>query len=101
MNARLNAALIGAEIEVRKLSEYQSEQSFEKQKLSLEESPELDVEIGQVEGLNQFVIDSLKESGFDTPRKILNAPIEEIMKETGVSSEMAQDIVEKIQKTRT
>ena len=74
MNARLNAALIGAEIEVRKLSEYQSEQSFEKQKLSLEESPELDVEIGQVEGLNQFVIDSLKESGFDTPRKILNAP---------------------------
>jgi len=101
MNARLNAELIGAEIEVKKMSEYQATLSFEKQQLSLTEGPELDVELEQVEGLNQFVIDSLKESGFDTPRKILNAPIEELTKKTGISAEMAQDIVEKIQKIRT
>lgn len=101
MNARLNAELIGSEIEVKKMSEYQAELTFEKQKLSLEEGPELDVKLEQVEGLNQFVIDSLKEAGFDTPRKILNAPTEELMKKTGVSAEMAQDIVEKIQKIRT
>lgn len=101
MNARLNAELIDAEIEVKKISEYQATLTFEKQQLSMEEGPELDVELEQVEGLNQFVIDSLKEAGFDTPRKILYAPIEEITKKTGVSVEMAQDIVEKIQKIRT
>ena len=101
MNARLNAELIGAEIEVKKMSEYQAILTFEKQQLSMEEGPELDVELEKVAGLNQFVIDSLKEAGFNTPRKILHAPIEEITKKTGISAEMAQDIVEKIQKTRT
>ncbi|MCB1074498.1 MAG: transcription termination/antitermination protein NusA, partial [Simkania sp.] len=101
MNARLNAELIGAEIEVKKMSEYQAALTFEKQQLSQDVGPELDMELEQVEGLNQFVIDSLKEAGYNTPRKILNAPIEELMKSTGISSEMAQDIIEKIQKIRT
>jgi len=101
MNARLNAELIGAEIVVKKMSEYQATLTFEKQQLSQEASAELDVQLDQVEGLNQFVIDSLKDAGYDTPRKILNAPVDELTKSTGISSEMAQDIIEKIQKIRT
>lgn len=101
MNARLNAELIGAEIKVKKMSDHQAELALEKQKLSLEENPELDLELKEIEGLNQFVIDSLKEAGFDTPRKILNASVNEIIKKTSMSTEMAQDIIEKIQKIRT
>ncbi|MDJ0651830.1 MAG: transcription termination factor NusA [Simkaniaceae bacterium] len=101
MNARLNAELISAELDVKKMSEYQLELSFERKQIQLEESPELDVEIDTIEGMNQFVIESLKEAGFDTPRKILNKSPKELSKETGISVEMADDLVEKLRKIRT
>ncbi len=101
-NARLNAQLVGINIQVKKFSEYQNELSFEKKQLSLEESSMLDTKIDEIEGLdNKFILDSLKEFDFDTPRKILNATAEEISKKTGMSVDMASDIIEKIQKTRT
>lgn len=101
MNARLNAELVGCELDVKKLSEYQAELSFERQQIQLEESPELDVELEAIEGMNQFVIESLKEAGFDTPRKILNVSSKELSKETGISVEMAEDLMEKLRKIRT
>lgn len=101
MNARLNAELIEAELSVKKMSEYQSELSFERQQIQFEESPELDVPIDTIEGVNQFVIDSLKEAGFDTPRKILNKSSKELSTEVGISVEMADDLMEKLRKIRT
>lgn len=101
MNARLNAELVGAQLEVKKKSEYQSELTFERQQMQLEEGPELDIEIGQVEGMNPFVIDTLKEAGFDTPRKILNISSKDLSKETGISVEMADELMEKLRKIRT
>ncbi len=101
MNARLNAALVGAELGVKKMTEYQAELSFERQQIQLEESPELDDELNAVEGINQFVIDSLKEAGFDTPRKILNVSSKELSNETGISVEMADDLMDKLRKIRT
>ena len=101
MNARLNAQMVGAELEVKKLSEYQAVLNFERQQMQLEDSPELDARIDKVEGMNQFVIDTLKEAGYDTPRKILNVSSKELSKETGVSVEMAEDLMEKLRKTRT
>ena len=101
MNARLNAALIGAELDVKKMTEYQAELSFERQQIQLEESPELDDELNAIEGINQFVIDSLKEAGFDTPRKVLNVSSKELSSETGISVEMADDLMDKLRKIRT
>ncbi|NGX50684.1 MAG: hypothetical protein K1060chlam2_00533 [Chlamydiae bacterium] len=101
MNARLNAELVGAQLDVRKMTEYQATLSFERKQMQLEEGPELDVEITQVEGMNQFVIDTLKEAGFDTPRKILNISSKDLSKETGISVEMADDLMEKLRKIRT
>ncbi|MCY3974350.1 MAG: transcription termination factor NusA [Simkaniaceae bacterium] len=101
MNTRLNGELIGCEIEVKKMSEYQALLSFEKKQLYLEEDPQLDVTFDEIEGVSRFIVDSLKESGFDTPRKVFNAPIEELTKKTGISTEMAHDIMEKIHKMRT
>ena len=100
MNTRLNSELVEAEIEVKKASDYQAALIFEKKQLSMEEDRDLDFDLEQIPGLNQFVIDGLKEAGFDTPRKIVHAPTEEITKKTGISAEMAQDIIEKIQQTR-
>lgn len=101
MNARLNAALVGAELDVKKMTEYQEELSFERQQIQLEESPELDDELNAIEGINQFVIDSLKEAGFDTPRKILNVSSKELSNETGISVEMADNLIDKLRKIRT
>jgi len=101
MNARLNAALVGAELDVKKMTVYQAELSFERQQIQLEENPELDNELNAIEGINQFVIDSLKEAGFDTPRKILNVSSKELSNETGISVEMADDLIDKLRKIRT
>ncbi|MEM8727795.1 MAG: transcription termination factor NusA [Chlamydiota bacterium] len=101
INARLNAELIGAEFDVKKMSDYQLELSFERQRIQLEENPELDVAIDTIEGMNQFVVESLKEIGFDTPRKILNKSPKELSQETGISVEMADDLMEKLRKIRT
>jgi len=51
--------------------------------------------------MNQFVIDTVKEAGYDTPRKILNISSKELSKETGISVEMADDLMEKLRKIRT
>ena len=101
MNARLNAQLVGAELDVKKMSDYKSELDFERKQMQLEDGPELDIEIDKVEGMNQFVIDTLKEAGFDTPRKILNISSKDLSKETGISVEMADDLMEKLRKIRT
>ena len=101
MNARLNAALVGAELDVKKMTVYQAELSFERQQIQLEDSRELDDELNAIEGINQFVIDSLKEAGFDTPRKTLNVSSKELSNETGISVEMADDLIDKLRKIRT
>ena len=101
MNARLNAALIGAELNIKKMSDYQSELSLEREQIRNEERAELDIEIDSIEGMNPFIIDSLKEAGFDTPRKILNSSSKELSKETGISIEMADNLIEKLRKIRT
>ena len=100
MNARLNGKLIEMELLVKKASEHQKELRFDRHRLALSEDPELDKEL-EIEGVNQFVLDSLKEAGFDTLRKLLNATTEELVKEASISQDMADDILDKIQKKRT
>lgn len=100
MNARLNGKLIDKELLVKKASEYQKEVQFDRQRLSLSEDPELD-ETLEIEGVNQFVLDTLKDAGFDTLRKLLSATREELVKVASISYEMADDILDKIRKKRT
>lgn len=100
MNARLNAKLIDKELLVKKATEYQKEQKIERHRLALSDDPELDQTLS-IEEVNQFVVDSLKEAGFDTLRKLLNATPEEVAKVASISPEMADDILDKIRKKRT
>ena len=101
MNARLNSRLIDAEIEVEKLTDYESKLQFERRLIQDAENPELDVVIDDLEGINKFIIESLKDAGFDTPRKILNSSSKDISNESGVSIEMVEDLMEKLRKERT
>lgn len=98
MNARLNGKLIGMELSVKKMSEYQAELSFEAKQMASDESNEnLDANIN-IEGLNPFVLDALIEAGFDTPRKLLAVSPDELSEKASISREMADDILEKIRK---
>jgi len=101
LNARLNSELIGVALDVKKMSDYQSELDFELQQMQLKNENTLDVEIDKIEDMNQFVIDTLKEAGFDTLRKILNISPKQLSKETGISITMADDLMDKLRKIRT
>lgn len=98
MNARLNGKLIGMELNVKKMSEYQAELNFEaKQMASDESNAELDQKLS-IEGLNPFVLDSLMEAGLDTPRKLLEHSAHDLSEKASISKEMAEDILEKVRK---
>ncbi len=98
MNARLNGRLIGFDLDVKKMSQYQEEVSEHSQKLVLGDDPRLDESL-QIEGVNQFIVDTLIDAGFDTRRKLLEVTSKELSKNAGISLEMADDIMEKLRKS--
>lgn len=100
MNARLNGAMIDCELEVKKMSEYESETSLEMSQMALSDDPELDNKLSSIEGINQFVLEALIEAGYDTRRKLLNTTTEELAKKAQISREMAEDILHRVRKTK-
>jgi len=100
MNTRLNAELIGAEIEVQKMSDYQNALSIERAQMAALDDPTLDQEL-QIEGMSRFIVESLIGAGYDTPRKLLSATPQMIMEKIPeISSEIADKIFEQIRKKR-
>lgn len=99
MNARLNGELIGAELHVQKMSQYQSAMNIERAQLALADDPTLDEPLA-VEGIHSMIIESLIGSGFDTARKVLNATPEQLASIPEISIEMAYKILEQIRKKR-
>ena len=97
-NARLNAEMIEAELLVKKASEYDEEVSEEQSAMATAESPELDEKL-VIEGVNQFVIESLIEAGFNTRRKLLETTSKTLAKTASISEEMATEILEKARNT--
>lgn len=109
MNARLNGELIGAELQVQKMSQYQAAMNIERAQLASLEDPTLDEElsvdslIGNMAVDRTFfamVIESLISAGFNTPRKVLNATAEQLAKIPEISLEVADKILEQIRKKR-
>jgi N utilization substance protein A len=108
MNARLTGKLIEMSLNVKKASEYEKEARFDRQRLSLSEDPELDLQLEELDTLegvkfsmkDQLILDSLKDAGFDTLRKVLSSTPEELKKITSVSQEMIEEILNKIRNRR-
>ena len=108
-NARLNAKLIDMALHVKKASEYEKEMLFDRQRLSLSDAQELDLPLEELDSLedvkistkDQFVLDSLKDAGFTTLRKVLSASPEELKKVTSINLQMVEEIVNKIRNRGT
>lgn len=99
MNARLNGELIGAELDVQKMSEYQEAMTLQRSQLASLDDPTLDERL-QVEGTSALIIQSLISAGYDTPRKLLNATPAQLATIPEISLEMADKVLEQIRKKR-
>lgn len=99
MNARLNGELAGVELQVQKMSQYQTTMNIERAQLAQIDDPTLDERLA-IEGVSGMIIESLISAGFDTPRKVLNATADELAKIPEISLEMADKILEQIRKKR-
>lgn len=100
MNARLTGRLLGMELEVQKMTDHLK--TIELQKLELLDSGDswLDEEFEEIEGINALIVDNLLKAQYNTPRAILSAELQDLVGIDGVSIEMANKIVEQIQKQR-
>jgi transcription termination/antitermination protein NusA len=99
MNARLNGALIGAELQVQKMTQYQAIMNLERANLAAADDPTLDQPL-TTEDASGMIIKSLIEAGYDTPRKLLSATREQLATIPEISLEMADKILEQIRKKR-
>ena len=98
MNARLCGALIGIELDVQRMSEYQTAMNIQRAQLAMMDDPTLDEPL-KIEGMSPFVVESLVSAGFDTARKVLNASSQELA-ELFESKEMANKVLDEVRQKR-
>ncbi len=97
MNARLNGQLVGVDLEVQKMSDYQKAMTIERAELATVEDPTLDEPL-KVEGLSSMIVQSLISAGYDTRRKLLMATPEQLAAIPEISADMADKILDQIRK---
>lgn len=101
MNARLIGQMIGRDIEVQKLSEYQKILAVHMVELADSEDPTYDDKI-RIEGVSGLITESLVSAGFDTLRKLMKAdPAEIPAKVPGVNYyDLADKVLEQTRKRK-
>lgn len=97
MNARLTGDLIGYELEVQRMSEYNKLLEIQRLQLAESDDPALDQPL-VIEGMNKLIVENLIQAGFDTTRKVLSANVDELVTVPGISLEMAYKILEEVSK---
>lgn len=100
MNARLTGQLIGYDLEVQRMSEYNKALEIQRMQIAESDNPALDKPL-EVEGINRLIIQNIVHAGFDTRRKVLAARVDELASIPGVSIEMAYKILEEVSKPRS
>lgn len=108
MNARLNSRLIGYDLEVQKMTDYNRAMAIQRSELALTDDPTLDQSLETlegIEGINSLVFEHLIEhlisQGHKTVRSLLQATPQQLAAIPGISAEMADQILEQIRKQRT
>lgn len=96
MNARLNSQLIGYDLEVQRMNDYQKAMTIQRTELSLSDDPFLDEPLQPIEGLNTLIFEHLLAEGFTTPRALLTASPEKLTSVPGFSADLADKIIEKL-----
>ncbi len=100
MNARLNSELIECQLDVQRMSDYNRTMALQRTELASLEDPTLDEPISHIEGVSSLILEHLCAEGFGTVRKLLTASPEQLAQVSGISLEVADNILEKIRKQR-
>lgn len=99
MNARLNGRLIGYELEIQKLTDYNRTMAIERAELAESNDPVLDQMVTGIDGISSLVLEQLNDKGY-TLRKLLQATTDELSAIPGISAEIADKVLEQIRKQR-
>lgn len=100
MNARLNGQLIGYELEVQRMTDYNKAMAVQRTELASLDDPTLDEELKGIEGVSNFIFEHLAAEGYKTPRSLLMASAEMLAAIPGISLDTADKILEQIRKQR-
>ncbi len=95
MNARLTGQLIGYELEVQRMGEYNKALEIARFQLAESDNPLLDEPL-KIQGINKLIVQNLAEAGLDTLRKVLLANVDQLIEVPGVSLAMAYKILEEV-----
>jgi N utilization substance protein A len=99
LNARLCGQLIGYELKVKRMGDYNLLMAIQRSELASVKDPTLDEIVANIEGINSFVVQHLATEKY-TLRRLLTATPEELTAITGISREMAEKILEQVRKQR-
>lgn len=99
MNARLIGQMLGKEIDVQKMSEYQKLLNIQMLEQGEKEDPSFDEKL-KIEGVSGLILESLIGAGYDTLRKFMQAiPAEIPTKVPGVNYyDLADKLLEQLKK---
>jgi len=97
MNARLNGQLLGVDLQIQKMTDYQNAMLIQQQQIAASEDPSLDEKLS-IPGMSSLVVGSLIAAGLDTPRKILTITVQELAKSAEISIDMAHKVMEEVRK---
>lgn len=100
MNARLNGQLIGYELDIQRMGDYNRAMAMQRTELASSDDASLDEPLTEIEGLNKLIFEHLVAEGFNTPRMLLTASPEKLATIPGISIETADKILEQIRKQR-
>lgn len=99
-NARLNSRLIGYDLEIQRMTDYNRTLEIERQEFASTEDPFLEQPPETIEGVNKLTCSQLVSEGYTTLGSLLRATTEELAAIPG-SLEIANKILEQIRKKRT
>lgn len=100
MNARLNGQMIGYDLEVQRMTDYNKAMAIQRTELASSDDPTLDEPLKNIEGINHLIFEHLVAEGYKTPRSLLMASAEKLATIPGISLETADKILEQIRKQR-
>jgi N utilization substance protein A len=99
INARLIGQLIEIELDVQRMSEYQTAMNIQRSQIALLDDPTLDESL-ELEGMSPLILESLMSAGYDTPRKVLSATSNDLTTIPEISEDMAEKILDNVRQKR-
>ncbi|MFI5343525.1 MAG: transcription termination factor NusA [Chlamydiales bacterium] len=101
MNARLIGKMIGYHLEVQRMTDYNRTMAIQREEwAAATDDTTLDQPLQSIEGLSSLIVDHLVAEGYDTVRSLLKATPEQLASIPGISTEMADKVLEQIRKQR-